>query len=89
MNGAHRKTLAAIFANPVPKTLEWSRIEALLIACGCRLTEGEGSRVRISKGGQMLNAHRPHPGKEAKAYQVRDARDFLEKIGVIPGQEAI
>jgi len=28
--------------------------------------------------------HRPHPAKEAKRYQLRDARDFLERIGVRP-----
>lgn len=87
MNNAHRRTLAAIFATPSPKTLEWAKIEALLIACGCRITEGAGSRVRISKGQDVLNSHRPHPGKEAKPYQVRDTRGFLEKIGVTPGKE--
>ena len=89
MNSAYRRTLAAIFAKPNPKSLEWTKVEALLIACGCRITKGAGSRVRISKGQDVLNAHRPHPGKEAKLYQVRDARDFLEKIGVTPGKEGI
>ncbi|TAL55894.1 MAG: type II toxin-antitoxin system HicA family toxin [Pandoraea sp.] len=28
--------------------------------------------------------HRPHPAKEAKPYQVRDARQFLENAGVKP-----
>lgn len=89
MNSAHRKTLAAIFSNPVPKSLEWSRIEALLIACGCEVFEGSGSRVTLSIGKHSLDAHRPHPRKEAKPYQVRDARNFLEKLGVTPGTEGI
>ncbi len=89
MNNAHRKTLAAVFANPVPKNLEWAKIEALFAACGCRITEGAGSRVRISFGRDVLNAHRPHPGSEAKPYQVRDARAFLERIGMVPGKEEI
>ncbi len=29
----------------------------------------------------MITFHRPHPRKEAKPYQVRDARKFLEQIG--------
>lgn len=87
MNSAQKKTLAAIFSNPAPKNLEWAKVEALLAACGCRITEGAGSRVRISKGKNVLNAHRPHPGKEAKLYQVRDARGFLEKIGVNSDEE--
>jgi hypothetical protein len=28
--------------------------------------------------------HRPHPAKEAKRYQVRDAREFLIKLGYQP-----
>ncbi|AXI53000.1 type II toxin-antitoxin system HicA family toxin [Sulfitobacter sp. M220] len=28
--------------------------------------------------------HCPHPAKEAKRYQVRAARAFLERIGVTP-----
>ncbi len=28
--------------------------------------------------------HRPHPQKEAKPYQVKDAKIFLEQAGVQP-----
>jgi len=28
--------------------------------------------------------HRPHPAKEAKPYQVEQARDFLTAIGIKP-----
>jgi hypothetical protein len=84
MNSAHRRTLEAVFSNPVPASLEWSRIESLLQGCGCRMTEGSGSRVRFSKGAEMFTTHRPHPGKEAKPYQVRAAREFLERVGVRP-----
>ena len=34
--------------------------------------------------GVVARLHRPHRAKEAKRYQVRDAREFLEKIGVKP-----
>ena len=40
MNSKLRKTLESILANPVPGTLEWARIEALLVALGCRAVEG-------------------------------------------------
>jgi hypothetical protein len=33
---------------------------------------------------QIGTFHRPHPTKEAKPYQVTDARNFLTLIGVIP-----
>lgn len=84
MNATHRKTLVAVFADPVSASLEWRRIEALLVAIGCRVIEGSGSRVRFEKDGQMVTFHRPHPAKEAKPYQVRDARQYLENLGVRP-----
>lgn len=84
MNSRHRKTLAAVFAEPVSGTLDWTDIESLLLAVGARLIEGRGSRVRFEMGGEVATFHRPHPAKESKRYQVREARDFLERIGVTP-----
>jgi hypothetical protein len=84
MNNKHRKTLAMVFTDPVSGTLEWAAIEGLLLAAGARLIEGRGSRVRFEKDGEVTTFHRPHPAKEAKRYQVRDARAFLERIGVRP-----
>lgn len=84
MNGTQRKTLAAVIADPVSATLEWRRIEALLVVVGCRTIEGAGSRVRFEKDGHVATFHRPHPAKVAKPYQVRDARQFLDSLGVRP-----
>ncbi len=84
MNATHRKTLIAIFTDPVSKSLDWRRIDALLVAIGCQTIEGSGSRVRFEQGGIIGTFHRPHPAKEAKPYQVRDARQFLENLGVKP-----
>lgn len=84
MNSRHRKTLSEIFKDPISTTLEWARIEALLIALGAQLVEGRGSRGRFELRGVVATFHRPHPAKEAKPYQVRDARAFLEAIGVKP-----
>ena len=84
MNSKHRKTLAAIFSSPTPKSLPWADIETLLIAAGCLVIEGDGSRVRFIKDEVMAYFHRPHPNKEAAAYQVRDAKSFLEKLGIRP-----
>ena len=84
MNRTHQKTLAAIFANPVPATLEWRKIEALLVALDAQIIEGSGSRVAFVLQGKRADFHRPHPGKEAKRYQVRAIREFLESAGVTP-----
>ncbi len=64
--------------------LEWSRIEALFKAAGALTIEGRGSCVRFELNGLVATFHRPHPRKEAKPYQVRDARRFLEQAGVTP-----
>jgi hypothetical protein len=84
MNSRHRRTLAAVFAHPTPSNIAWDDVEALLIAAGCRKIEGSGSRVKFENKGLIAAFHRPHPAKEAKKYQVEDARQFLEKIGVRP-----
>ena len=84
MNSRQKRTLAAIFVDPVSGTIEWAAVESLLVALGCRLVEGRGSRVRFEMRGVVATFHRPHPAKEAKRYQIRDARDFLIKIGVRP-----
>ena len=82
MNRKHSRTLALVFSEPVSKTLEWARIESLLVALGAEVIEGRGSRVRFVLKGVVATFHRPHPAKEAKPYQVRDARIFLEQAGV-------
>ena len=84
MNSKQRKTLDVIFTKPTLATLEWDRIESLLIAVGCKVIEGNGSRVRFVMGEAVATFHRPHPAKEAKKYQVDDARVFLTTIGVTP-----
>lgn len=84
MNHTHRKTLVAVFSTPVPSSLEWRKIEALLIVLGAQVIEGNGSRVRFELNGVVASFHRPHPQKEAKPYQIRDARDFLSQAGVHP-----
>jgi hypothetical protein len=34
--------------------------------------------------GEQWRAHRPHPGKEDKRYQVEEVRELLERVGVRP-----
>ena len=84
MTGKHRKTLEAIFTNPVNGNIKWSRIEVLFVAVGCVVVEGSGSSVTFEKNGRRAYFHRPHPQKESLRYRVTDARYFLESIGVKP-----
>lgn len=84
MNSSQRKTLKNIFVSPTPSTLEWRKIESLLVALGAQVIEGNGSRVRFELNGIVASFHRPHPKKEAKPYQVRDAKEFLILAGIQP-----
>lgn len=84
MNARHRKTLAAIFARPTLASIPFADIEALFRALGGSVEERAGSRVKIELAGEQWRCHRPHPGKEAKRYQVEEARELLERVGVRP-----
>jgi predicted RNA binding protein YcfA (HicA-like mRNA interferase family) len=84
MNSRQRKTLEAIFSAPAPKNLSWNDLVTLLLALGCDMETDGGSHCAFRRGNQKADFHRPHPGKELKPYQVRDARVFLMKTGVEP-----
>ena len=84
MNSKQRRTLSALFTDPVNGNMEWRSIESLLLALGCQVIEGKGSRVTFILNGQRLDLHRPHPRKEALRYRVKDVREFLRRAGVTP-----
>ena len=84
MNAKHRKTLRAIFTKPTSPSIVFNEIEALLLALGGQVREREGSRIKITIKGEQWRCHRPHPGKEAKRYQVEEIRELLERIGEQP-----
>ena len=54
------------------------------MALGSVLIEGDGSRVSFTLNNEKADFHRPHPGKDAKRYQVRNTMDFLTRAGVTP-----
>lgn len=82
MKSRHRKILQAIFRQPTSGTIAFADIEALIVSLGGEVSEREGSRVKITLIGEQWRCHRPHPGKEAKKYQVEEARELLERVGV-------
>jgi hypothetical protein len=84
MKAKHRRTLEAIFATPTRAGIVFSDIEALLITIGGNVREGEGSRVVFEPKGSRRYLHRPHPGKEAKKYQVEELREWLKYLEVMP-----
>ena len=84
MNSKQKRTLRAIYTDPVSASMAWKDIESLFISVGTDVIEGNGSRVRFHKNGVIASFHRPHPKKEAKPYQIRDTRAFLKQLGVEP-----
>lgn len=84
MNSKQRKVLAAIFFRPTLASIVFADIESLVKALGGTVLEREGSRVSIQLMGEEWRCHRPHPGKEAKRYQIEQARDLLDRVGVRP-----
>jgi hypothetical protein len=80
----HRRTLEAIFAVPTRGGIVFADIEALIAALGGEVREGAGSRVVFELNGNRQYLHRPHPGKEAKKYQVEAVRGFLQSMEVMP-----
>lgn len=84
MNQKQRRTLAALFDDPVRSNIPWREIEGMLKAAGAEITEGEGSRVRLALNGVRAVFHRPHPQKETDKGAVRSMRRFLTEAGVVP-----
>ena len=84
MSGKHQKTLHAIFADPVRSNINWTDIEALLMALGAERDEGSGSRIRFALNGIRATFHRPHPRKETDKGAVKAVRRFLEEGGIRP-----
>jgi hypothetical protein len=84
MKSRHTKTLQAIFRQPTSGTIVFADIETLIVSLGGEVLEREGSRVKITLKGEQWRCHRPHPGKEAKKYQVEEVRELLERVGVRP-----
>ncbi|MDR1349632.1 MAG: type II toxin-antitoxin system HicA family toxin [Zoogloeaceae bacterium] len=78
------KTLHAVFDLPTRANVAFSEIESLVRALGGSVVEREGSRVIFDMGGDVFHAHRPHPGKDAKKYQIEGFREFLKAKGISP-----
>ncbi|MCI0334328.1 MAG: type II toxin-antitoxin system HicA family toxin [Planctomycetes bacterium] len=84
MNQKHRRTLEAVFEDPVRSNISWRDIEAMLKAAGAEISEGAGSRVRVALNRVRAVFHRPHPKKETDKGAVKSVRRFLTEAGVTP-----
>lgn len=84
MNSKNKKTFDAIFQNPVRSNVIWTDIENLFSGLGGDVSEGRGSRVRVSLNGVDAVFHRPHPEKETDKGALKSVRRFLIEAGFSP-----
>lgn len=76
--------MVAIFSELTQAGIAFADIESLLVALGAEVDEGAGSRVAMTLRKARIYLHRPHPGKEARKYQVEDVREFLRRLEIEP-----
>ncbi|MFY9290770.1 MAG: type II toxin-antitoxin system HicA family toxin [Methylorubrum rhodinum] len=81
MNARHRRTVRAIFEDPLRSDVAWSDVESLFQALGAALSEGHGSRLRVSLNGIDAVFHRPHPRPETDKGALKAVRRFLREAG--------
>jgi hypothetical protein len=84
LSSKHRRTLLAVFDDPVRSDVPWADVERLFAALGAELSEGSGSRVRVALGGVRAVFHRPHPQRETDKGALKSVRRFLSEAGVQP-----
>jgi len=82
MKRKSQKTLALIFARPVPGSIKWREIEALLIDLGAKVSEREGSRIGVVVFGEVRVFHRLHPSPDTDKGAVESVRRWLTENGV-------
>ena len=84
MNKRHRRTLNAIFAQPISGNIKWQNVESLLKSLGAVISERAGSRVAVLLNDRVAVFHRPHSSPNMDKGAVRDLRRFLENAGITP-----
>lgn len=82
MNKKHLKTWGKLWHDSVLSGIAWSDIEAMLIAFGAEISEGNGSRVRIKLNGVRAVFHRPYPENTTDKGAVKSMRRFLQAAGI-------
>ncbi len=82
MNNKQKRTLQAIFQDPIQPNIKWFAIENLLLALGSEVKEGKGSRIRVTLNGKRKVFYRPHPQIIAGGERIKIVRAFLINAGV-------
>lgn len=79
------KLLVKLCASPSPKDFPWDDLIRLMNYYGFKNTCGGGSHYMFEHtSGFRFGMSKTHPSGILKSYQVRDAKNALRHIGVIP-----
>ncbi|HOP47766.1 MAG TPA: type II toxin-antitoxin system HicA family toxin [Desulfobacteraceae bacterium] len=80
------KLLAKLCASPQPKDFSWHNFVTLMENFGFKSScSGGGSHYMFEHtSGFRFSISKSHPSGILKAYQIRDAKNALKHIGVIP-----
>jgi len=79
------KLLAKLCASPEPKDFAWYDFITLMRHFGFKNTCSGGSHYMFEhKSGFRFGMSKTHPSGVLKSYQVRNAKNALRHIGVIP-----
>ena len=84
MNKKQRQTLKAVFTLPIRSDIKWKDIENLFKALGGKISQGKGSRVRVSLNGIKAVFHEPHPERETDKGAVKAVKEFLINAEINP-----
>jgi hypothetical protein len=85
MNAKQRKTLEAVFTDPLRVDIRYQDLESMFTALGADVYPNRnGSRVAVVLNGQKYGYHRPHPENTIGRKTVKDVRDFLTAAGIEP-----
>jgi len=87
LRAKHKRTLKAIFAHPLSGNIRWADIEALVLAVGGYVEQGEGSRVHFLINGRPATFHRPHPRPTTDKGAISAFRKFLTEARISPSDE--
>ena len=84
MNNKHKKTLKAIFTDPVPSDIRWDDVKSLWLTLNAVVEQRAGSRVAVLLNDEVGHFHQPHLQQEIPKWTVKKIREFFENAGIEP-----
>ena len=82
MNDKQLKIYKEIYSDPIKSDINWTDLESLFKVLGAKMSEGNGSRIRVELNGERAVFHRAHPKPLTDNGAVKSVRKFLENAGV-------